>query len=92
MAELKANSTSNILTIFVERRGYILNQTLCGLLLPTTANHPDHATGHDGFFYLDDLRREELLDIRETALETRERACKVIHACERRLDACASNR
>lgn len=43
------------------------------------------AGGHDGFFFLDALSRAELLDVRETAHETRDRACKLIFACEKRL-------
>jgi hypothetical protein len=52
-----------------------------------TADSRDDGGGHDGFFFLDDLNRAELLDVRETALETGDRARKLILACAKRLGA-----
>lgn len=42
---------------------------------------------HDGFFFLDGLSKEELVDMRATALESEDRARKQILACGRRLEA-----
>jgi hypothetical protein len=66
-----------------------LNHTSDGVVMDAAADSRDDDGGHDGFFYLDGLGKAELLDIRETTLETKERACKLILACERRLDECA---